>query len=128
MGKKIPVDQSGAHSSDTLSTCIECNILFRNRDHTIVVVKGNADEEGGKFLAGILRIAVLMVLLFRTAVSVPLKVSLRVCVEAIMGFYSCKRMRVRLLAGNSALWSVFFMEFHSECFQAFCFSAAVFHL
>jgi hypothetical protein len=37
-------------------------------------------------------------------------------------------MWVRLLAGNSALWSVFFMEFLSGCFQAFCFSAAVFPL
>jgi hypothetical protein len=57
-----------------------------------VVVKGNADEDGAKFLAGILLIAVLMALLFRTAAGVPLKVSLRISVEAIVGFYSCERM------------------------------------
>jgi hypothetical protein len=43
-------------------------------------------------LAGILLVAVLMVLLFGTAAGVPLKVSLRVCVEAIVGFYSRERM------------------------------------
>ncbi len=69
-----------------------------------------------------------MVLLFRTAAGVLLKVSPRVSIEAIVGFYSCERMWVRLLAGNSALWSVFFMEFLSWCFQAFFFPAAVFPL
>ncbi len=69
-----------------------------------------------------------MVLLFGTAAGVPLKVSLRVCVEAIVGFYSRERMWVRLLAGYSALWSLFSMEFLSGCFQVFCFSAAVFPL
>jgi hypothetical protein len=58
----------------------------------VVVVKGNADGDGAKILAGILLIAVLMVLLFRTAAGVLLKVSLRVSIEAIVGFYSCERM------------------------------------
>jgi hypothetical protein len=57
-----------------------------------VVVKGNADEDGAKILAGIILIAVLMVLLFRTAAGVLLKVSPRVSIEAIVGFYSCERM------------------------------------
>ncbi len=39
-------------------------------------------------------------------------------------FSSHERMWARLLAGNFALWSVFFMEFLSGCFQAFCFSTS----